>query len=197
MLRLPYIPNLTILERGYENNAGVPVVQTRVLHLQVPLTWVYHYIRGTRAKAATEALRAETDKDKQARMKVLDFLSCTPNGTFWYRDAKFLIQRSGMMVIDLDDIPKEEVESLKQTLIHDSRYETELLFTSPRGSGLKWLIGCGDCEEKSFKEYYQQVSLYLRYEYGLPPDESGKDIARCCFLSHDPNAYINPNFIHS
>lgn len=196
MVTLSYIPSVTIFEKGYVNNKGVAVVQTRVRNLQVPLTHVYNYIR-TRAKNETLALRAESDKNKQAQMKMLNFLSCTPAGTFWYRDSKFIICRSGMMVIDIDDLSQEQVPELKQALIHDQRYETELLFTSPRGFGLKWFIGCGQIEGTRFQEFFNEVSLHVRFQYGVPVDESGKDFARCCFLSWDDSCYINPNFINS
>ena len=55
------------------------------------------------------------------------------------------------------------------------------------------------CREKFFPlenqvdyhpSFFKSVSYYLQNEYGLTTDKSGKDIARACFLPHDPDAYI-------
>ena len=44
-------------------------------------------------------------------------------------------------------------------------------------------------------DYFRRVSKYVQFEYGYVLDESGKDIPRPCYLSHDPDCYINPRYL--
>ena len=76
-------------------------------------------------------------------------------------------------------------------LLEDKCFTTELLFRSPSGDGLKWIIRINTAEV-SHAEYFNAVANYLRLTYGLEADKSGKDVSRACFLPYDPEAYINP-----
>ena len=40
----------------------------------------------------------------------------------------------------------------------------------------------------------RSVSAYIAQTYGVPVDQSGKDVCRACFLPHDPQAYLNPDY---
>ena len=63
------------------------------------------------------------------------------SGTFSYRNAKSLTERSPYLVIDVDDLESEaEARQLMQRLISDPYVETELCFLSPKGRGVKWVI---------------------------------------------------------
>lgn len=160
------------------------------------LTEIYDYIRGPEAQRQTAALRAEADEKKQSQMKLETLKYCTPFGTFSYRNEKGLVARSGMMVVDMDDVGDDErLASLREALKSDPRFVTELLFTSPRGHGLKWFIRVGDMDGMALKDYFRRVSRYLQFEYGVIIDESGKDVARACYLGHDPDCYINPGYL--
>ncbi|MFN5784539.1 MAG: BT4734/BF3469 family protein [Flavobacteriia bacterium] len=39
------------------------------------------------------------------------------------------------------------------------------------------------------------MSNYLKHNYRIEADPSGKDISRACFLCHDPNAFIHPKHL--
>lgn len=190
-------PTISLFNAGYISRVtGKPVMQNKPYIQEATLASVHEYITGNFAKRETEALRAETDEDKQKAMKMLTLQYCTPFGTFSYRDSKHLIQPSGMMVVDIDDMADHaQLLALRDALKEDRMYETELLFVSPRGNGLKWFIGVGDMGGMQLKDYFRQVARYVQFEYGVLIDESGKDVARACYLSHDPECYINPKYI--
>lgn len=189
-------PTVSVFNAGYiSSNTLRPVMQNKPSNVAVTLTSLYQYIIGTYAKKATEELRAETDEAKQQRMKMLTLRYCTPYGTFSYRDSKHLIQASGMMVVDIDDVESHErLLELREALKHDKHFETALLFISPRGNGLKWFILLGDKAGQPLKDVFRVVARYVQFEYGVMIDESGKDIARACYLCYDPECYIKPEY---
>lgn len=193
-----YPPSVSVFNPGYiSKKNGKAVLQCKP-YKTATLVEVWDYIRGQRAKRATDELRAETDKERQDQLKMLSLKHCTPFGTFSHRDKLGLMERSGMMVIDIDDIKdSDELERLKNLLLADTHYETDLLFISPRGHGLKWFIHVGDMGGMELKDYFRRVSRYLQFQYGIIADETGKDIPRACYLSHDPDCYINPKYIQT
>ena len=71
--------------------------------------------------------------------------------------------------------------------------ETELLFRSPSGNGIKWIIPVVNNNGHDHEYYFRAVSNYLK-SFGITVDKSGKDVSRACFLPHDPNAFINPKY---
>ena len=112
------------------------------------------------------------------------------------------------MCIDFDHLPN--VGEMKSRLLTDEYFDTQLLFTSPSGDGLKWIIsipppspkwrGAGGedklreagSEEMTHSDYFKAVANYIQQTYSITVDKSGRDISRACFLPHDPDAYINP-----
>lgn len=194
--QLNSMPFISICQKGFINKDGMGAPSTTVIKQTIPLDAIHRYIVSERARQATLDLRATTDEKLQKMKKALNFYSCTPNGTFTYRHQKNLIEESGMMVIDFDHLAPEKLAELLRLLPHDRRYETELMFTSPRGNGIKWFIACGERGEKDFGRHFDDISDYIAFEYGVRPDPSGKDIARCCYLSWDPDCYINPRFFN-
>ncbi len=103
---------------------------------------------------------------------------------------------SGLIVIDIDcdDNPEllkgdlKSAEELKATLSADDYIFR--MFSSP-SYGLKLLIKI-DCRDKETHErYFIAIRNHFENQYGLKIDESGKDVSRLCFLSYDPELYIN------
>ena len=158
----------------------------------VTLADVYEYVVSDTAKAATETLRTITTKDKATQFKANNFDYITPSGIFTKREKHGLQSTSGILVIDIDDIPSaEEVDDIFFLLLGLPRLETLLLFHSPSGNGLKWFVPILNNEGHSHEYYFSAVSNYL-LSYGIEADQSGKDIGRPCYLPYDPDAYINP-----
>ena len=68
------------------------------------------------------------------------------------------------------------------------------MFDSPTGDGVKVVIRV-PADAESHHASYLAVQAHVGKLTGVPIDESCKDVARLCFLSHDPDAYSNPNAV--
>ena len=154
---------------------------------------VYEYITGDAAKERTLALRSLTDKDQADDYKAANFDYVTFGGTFTKRANADLLVPSGHICLDLDDVPNIRV--IFEQLLLDDEFETALLFTSPSGTGLKWVVPIGT-ENFKYEDVFTAISRYLKATYGLIADKKCKDISRACFLPYDPDAYVNPQLLH-
>ncbi|MBT7995972.1 MAG: DUF3987 domain-containing protein, partial [Bacteroidetes bacterium] len=150
------------------------------------LNQIYDLIKGDSYKRITEAVRGSSSKEiiKEIKSHRLDYV--TFGGVFEKRANTSLQKASGYMAIDLDDL--SEVEKVKQILLNDQMLDTVMLFTSPSGKGLKWIIHHDPRYEMEYGEYFDAVRNYLSDKYAIEVDKSGRDIARACFLCSDPDA---------
>ena len=98
----------------------------------------YNYIVGDTAKSQTAMLRSIADERQRRDFKAKHFDYCTFSGTFQYRNDKALIQHSGLLCLDFDHI--SNIEEVKGQLLQDEYFETKLMFRSPSGDGLKWIV---------------------------------------------------------
>ena len=161
-----------------------------VQNLNPCATWTledaWRYITGSEAAEATEQLRSLTNKDEQRKFKSTHFYYVTFSGTFKKRGKGQLIHHSGLLCLDFDNV--SDVESLFKRLLQDKCFMTRLLFRSPSGNGLKWVIqvDCADAEDH--EEYFESLLEYCTQTYGITPDQQCRDIGRACFLPHDPDA---------
>ncbi len=158
----------------------------------VSLYEIYHLIRGSALARSTARLRLITDATAFNKFKRSQFSYVTFSGRFSARSNNALISYSGLMTIDFDKI--ENPGELREKLLNDEYFETELLFISPSGKGLKWIIPYY-AGKVNHTFYFMAVANYLKKTYRLRIDQSGKDISRACFLCHDPNCYINPKYL--
>lgn len=152
---------------------------------------IYRYIVGHYAEPQTTALRALTDKEEAKRYKATHFDFCTFSGLFRKRNEKELLMHSGLMCIDFDHV--KDLDGLKHRLLENEYFDTELMFVSPSGDGLKWIVAV-ELQGWEHSRFFKARSNCLE-SCGLPEvDRSGSDVARSCFLPHDPHAYINPKY---
>lgn len=152
---------------------------------------IYRYIVGPYAKAQTETLRSITDRDAARRYKAENFDFCTFSGTFRCRGKDGLLLHSELLCIDFDHVA--DIPSLRERLLRDEYFETELLFRSPSGDGLKWIVAV-DRKGWEHGDFYRAVCNYLMQSGCPEPDRSGSDVARSCFIPHDAEAFINPKY---
>lgn len=164
-------------------------IQNTVPLLEMTLADAYSYITGPTAIARTRELRSITDIKQARKFKSANFDYVTFSGLFSKRNEKAQISHSGLLCLDFDHL--ENLDKVRWQLLNDEYFETQLLFTSPSGHGLKWVIEI-DLSKASHLDYFNGVSNYLKQTYNLTADPSGKDICRACFLPYDPNCYINP-----
>ena len=128
------------------------------------------------------------------KFKASSFDYCTFSGIFATRNDKALIKHSGLLCLDFDHL--QNLDDLKSRLLADEYFDTQLLFVSPSGNGLKWIISI-DATTTAHGAYFAAVANYIQQTYGVAVDKSGRDISRACFLPHDPNVYINPQLLTS
>lgn len=164
-------------------------IKNTIPHKTVSLVQVYNAITGEYYKQNTEKLRSISDTIQARKYKAANFDYCTFSGVFTARNDKSLITHSELMCIDFDHV--QNIDTLRQTLLADEYFDTQLLFVSPSGDGLKWIIEI-DTRKAPHGEYFASVANYILQTYSVEVDKSGKDISRACFLPFDPNAFINP-----
>ncbi len=139
---------------------------------------------------ATQTLRSITNEQQHRKYKGEHFAFALFSGLFNARKDSGLIQHSGLICIDFDHLGDRKTE-VSQMLINDPHFETELLFTSPSGDGLKWVVEI-DLARCDHRTWFAAISSYVRQQYHLETDRSGANESRACFLPYDPNCYINP-----
>jgi hypothetical protein len=159
---------------------------------QVSLVEVYYLLKGNELASCTSTLRNISDPKEARKYKAQNFDYVTFSGTFAKRNDANLQKHSGLLTIDFDHI--EDIPSLKGALLNDNYFETELLFISPSGDGLKWVIPI-DLTKAKHHDYFKAVTNYVFHTYNLEIDQSGKDISRACFLPHEPETFINPKYL--
>ncbi len=102
---------------------------------------------------------------------------------------------AGFLQVDIDGLKsEEEVNSVKNKLLSDTCIDTDLLFTSISGHGVKCIVSI-DPSQCSQGQYVLAIQSYLRNTYHIEIDSQCKDVARACFLSWDPDCYINPKYL--
>ena len=114
--------------------------------------------------------------------------ACTFQGRFSRRSNAGLLQASGLIVADVDHLPIPEAE--KYTLANDPH--VLFVFVSPSGHGLKIGIRVPVIStDAQYKYLFACLRTHIA-QHGLAIDEARKDLSGLCFLSHDPEIYINP-----
>lgn len=167
---------------------------------------IYKYITMYEpAMAATRELRAmirlarenndvEMADVKKFKTERFDF-ACF-SGVFNYRKDESLVEHSRLLCLDFDHVGKEhQLWTMRDHLIKDEFFTTWLLFTSPSGDGLKWVIEI-DLDKCDHRTWFRALQNYIRQTYNLIVDEKCINESRACFLPHDANCYVNPIILH-
>ncbi len=154
-------------------------------------------------KAKIERIRSEPDESIQKKLKSQILPYVTISGTFEPRNAGGLINYSGLIAIDFDNLNAlkgdidsngdvrtiDEVDQAQEALKNDRH--TLAVFKSARGRGLCLVIK-GSTKEKHL-DHYRWAVRYYKQTLGLAVDESGKDLARARYVSCDPGAHMELN----
>lgn len=187
------------------NKHPLKVVSLFWVWLTVTMKWMQLGVdpdRDISLSSKTENLRSLTSDEVQRQFKSKNFDYITPAGTFVYCDDKSLVEPSQVLCIDLDHLDDESEamkrkigpEEMKQLLLDDPYWgdKTLLMFTSPRGHGLKWFVEI-DLNKCDFATWFNAIRNYLIQTYGLGDkqvDSSVGNISHACFISYDPDAYL-------
>ena len=168
-----------------------PITNTKP-YKSITVRDAYNYIVGHYAKDQTATLRSLSDKKRARIYKAANFAYATFCGEFESRSNDALKTPSGLICIDFDHI--KQLEELFSDLLNDEYFTTVLLFRSPSGDGLKWVIEIPPTDQ-IHSEFFKAIENYILRTYNVKVDGSGKDISRACFLPHDPDAFINENYL--
>ena len=123
------------------------------------------------------AVRAATGDERAELKRRLPAIIWS--GTFSRRATSGLIQHSGLICADIDKVP-DRLKELANIAWHDPHVVAA--FVSPTGTGLKIVF-----RTQSFDSVREHVASHYR----ATVDEAAKDVARLCFVSHDPEAFYN------
>jgi len=142
-------------------------------------------ILGGRFAEEVAYLRSlDTDNYKKEKLKLP---ALTWSGTFSDRIDKGLLEYSNLICLDIDNIEPDVINTLKSQLATDEY--VKYCFTSPSNRGIKIIV-----EVNTGKEHHRAAFLHLQKvfedKYFFSVDESGKNVSRLCFVSHDDRAII-------
>jgi putative DNA primase/helicase len=102
-----------------------------------------------------------------------------------------LISVTQLIILDLDHLG-DKFESIRKTLQSDPNILA--CFKSPGGDGLKVIVYSPGIQTKEdHLRFYYAAERYFRETYDLNIDPACKDLARLCYVSDDPDLYLNPN----
>lgn len=145
--------------------------------------------------------KGEVREAKLLKLRKLPFV--TPYGTFSRRRGDSILQPSGLVVVDVDNLASvAAAEELRDVLFADPFLHPVLAFVSPGGRGVKLFVPYPqDASTGSAEEPVTWAMRYVELMYadrwsrlpGAGVDRSGKDIVRTCFLCHDAGAKISFN----
>ncbi len=189
------LPHFSFYKKGYmQGDKAYP--QNRPSG-EYTLQDVYGLITGESLRNQTEEFRKRKfGRDNASRFKLVNFPAVTFSATFTYRNEAGVKEVNNLLVLDFDDVGDEvDVMRLKRSLLSDECFDTQLLFVSPSGRGVKWVIEVEDWCGMSRAEFFRNLCKYIESVHGHGPDPSGKDVARLCFLCYDAECFINPIYL--
>ena len=154
------------------------------------LRWIIEQIRTSKYLQEKIAyLRSEPSLEKRQELKkeLLPYF-CTASfngGNRRNKDFKSI----RFVVIDIDHI-QDRLDEIETKLRKDD--EVFMSFLSPSGDGFKVIFALDRevSSEDEFRSIYQQLRQNMKDKYGVETDNT-IDPARACFLSYDPDLYLN------
>lgn len=102
--------------------------------------------------------------------------------------AAKILAHSGLLCADLDDLGKR-ISEVRAKLITSPHLFAQ--FNSPTGTGLKALFRV-TADAKKHPSSFRAVEEHIRVLIGIKIDGACKDVSRLCFVSYDPDLWINP-----
>jgi hypothetical protein len=141
-------------------------------------------------------------RDQVCRMRVLPYRSPLQkkakaklpfvcwSGTFARRAAADVLQHSGVVGLDLDDLSKEEARRIMHIALDDTKH-CMAAFRSASGRGVRLLFRVEIKTAEQHKAGFRTAVEYVRQHYKVEADPSGCDLARASFVSWDETIVIH------
>lgn len=149
---------------------------------------IMHAIFNGDFKPSIDYLRSLDEKTYKTEKRKLP--AVTWSGEFSERVDAGIQSYSGLVVLDVDNIDQATITRLKK-LFHEDKC-VHYAFTSPGGNGLKILYKVNTTAEQHLQAFLH-LQHYFENKYCVKVDDSGKNISRLCYVSYDPQAYLNVN----
>ncbi len=147
---------------------------------------------GTYRNQIVYLRKSIADDKKEAAERIKKSLPAfTPTATFkGGRKMEFLQEYNSLVVLDIDKLEKQKLADSKAKAIQDQYIYAA--FISPSGNGLKLFVKTNSTKE-NHKETFLKLQRYFEELLEVEIDKSGKDITRLCFISFDPELFLNEN----
>jgi len=121
----------------------------------------------------------------------LQLPAVTPAGTFAYRCIGGLAQPSGILHADVDELSERRLQWANKSLQDDPH--VVYVFLSPSAAGLKFGVAIPSVDaDGAYKHLFYGLHQHCRRAHGILIDKACADICRLCFVSVDPQLYVNP-----
>jgi hypothetical protein len=145
-------------------------------------------VRDGQWREPVSRLRSLTDPGEQRQAKLaLPF--CTWAGVFTRRSNSALVQHSGQVGIDLDELGEAGAVAVLKAAVGD--VYCLAAFRSARAEGVRLIFRIPHCSPENHVAAFDQVALHVQRIYGREPDTSGKDVSRASFVSFDNGLWLN------
>jgi hypothetical protein len=155
----------------------------------VPIIKVLSAIKKGKWAELIAEIREEVDKEKVKQLKE-NLPAVIFNGVFDERVDLGCVHYNHLMTVDIDNIKSTDLSAIKKRL-SENKY-IYCFFESP-SKGLKVLVPVDSDESLHSTSAFKTVRKMFSDMYGINIDPSGKNLSRLCYVSYDPNLYLNAN----
>lgn len=136
------------------------------------------------------------DEKERQKVKLPAFI---PAGEFSSSRSSSITRYWGRIVLNFNNL--DDPNGIRTKIINEIEPSVILAFISPSGTGIKIIHQLEYTEMDSFetiadfhKQAFRSLIEYYRRKFSVMElDESGSDLARLCYYSHDSSAYYNPS----
>jgi hypothetical protein len=135
-------------------------------------------------READKNSKAEADAVKTSKLRVIK-----PSGTFKGLSEKTLVQHSGILCLDLDNVGAALDETRRLLRADDYVFAFHL---SPRGQGLKVFVPISATDAANHKLCVESARAHFAkvLPSGITLDDAPSNVASNCFVSYDPEPWI-------
>ena len=176
---------------SFYNNAGDSKSK---MYLSLDYVLLEIIAKDERLKEQTEVVRQQPD-DKTFKEEKRKLPMIAPSGVFTYRndDIDNLREYSNILILDFDKFPDHEAANeFKEKLIqYANLLHIYAVWFSPSNKGVKVAM----LHDNANPEYH--YNLFMQVRFKVYPNTEQFDmkcgnISRTCFLSYDPDVWLNP-----
>ena len=169
---------------SFYSHVGSKTATTKTLHN------IFQEIEsGTYKKQVLKCRELYEDSKKEYDIEKTKLPAFTFNGVFKEtRKGENLTSYSKIMVLDIDKLSADEIDDIKSEV---ERIDYTLAVAiSPSGRGLKIFVKT-TANKETHKVTFERLAEYYQNIIDCEIDQSGKDLARLCFMTFDTSIYTN------